>query len=112
MIHEQSELGETVQKHLLSPTLKTEVDIKVTGIIARTKLTQTFKNAGEKLVAARVKMLFKQPFFGNIACRLKLVDVTNQGWCNTAAVDGRNFYYNSDFVEKLDLEIYRWKRSL
>jgi predicted metal-dependent peptidase len=65
---------------------------------------QTFKNAGEKLVAARVKMLFKQPFFGNIACRLKLVDVTNQGWCNTAAVDGRNFYYNSDFVEKLDLD--------
>jgi len=65
---------------------------------------QTFKNAGEKLVAARVKMLFKQPFFGNIACRLKLVDVTDQGWCPTAAVDGRNFYYNSEFVDKLDID--------
>ena len=65
---------------------------------------QTFKNAGEKLVAARIKMLFKQPFFGNIACRLQLVDCTDEGWCNTAAVDGRNFYYNRDFVEKLDLE--------
>ncbi|HAQ48424.1 MAG TPA: marine proteobacterial sortase target protein, partial [Glaciecola sp.] len=52
LIHEQSELGETVQKHLLSPTLKTEVDIKVTGIIARTKLTQTFKNAGKHWVNA------------------------------------------------------------
>lgn len=65
---------------------------------------QTFKNAGEKLVAARVKMLFKQPFFGNIACRLKLVDATDQGWCPTAAVDGRNFYYNSEFVDKLDID--------
>ena len=65
---------------------------------------QTFKSAGEKLVAARVKMLFKQPFFGNIACRLKLVDATDDGWCPTAAVDGRNFYYNRDFVNKLDLE--------
>ena len=36
---------------------------------------QDFKSAGEKLVAARVKMLFKQPFFGNIACRLQLKDV-------------------------------------
>lgn len=64
---------------------------------------QEFKTAGEKLVAARVKMLFKQPFFGNIACRLKLVEVTD-GWCPTAAVDGRNFYYNPEFVDKLDLE--------
>lgn len=65
---------------------------------------QDFQSAGEKLVAARVKMLFKQPFFGNIACRLKLVDATDEGWCPTAAVDGRNFYYNRDFVSKLDLE--------
>lgn len=65
---------------------------------------QTFKSAKEKLVTARVKMLFKQPFFGNIACRLQLIDVTDEGWCGTAAVDGRNFYYNADFVNKLDLD--------
>jgi len=65
---------------------------------------QTFKSAKEKLVTARVKMLFKQPFFGNIACRLQLIDVTDQDWCGTAAVDGRNFYYNADFVNKLDLD--------
>ena len=69
----------------------------------RRYLMQEFKSAGDKLVAARVKMLFKQPFFGNIACRLKLVEVTDD-WCPTAAVDGRNFYYNPEFVDKLDLD--------
>ena len=63
---------------------------------------QTFKSAQDKLVTARVKMLFKQPFFGNIACRLQLVEASD--WCPTAAVDGRNFYYNTEFVNKLDLE--------
>ncbi len=63
---------------------------------------QQFDNAHDKLVAARVKMLFKQPFFGQIACRLKLVEAND--WCPTAAVDGRNFYYNEEFVMKLDIE--------
>jgi Ca-activated chloride channel family protein len=51
-IHQQLVQGETVAQHLLSPVLKTRVDIKVTGIVARTKLTQTFKNAGENWVDA------------------------------------------------------------
>jgi Ca-activated chloride channel family protein len=51
-IHEQSAQGKTPQQHLLSPVLQTKVDIKVTGIVARTKLTQTFKNAGENWVNA------------------------------------------------------------
>jgi predicted metal-dependent peptidase len=63
-----------------------------------------FKTAGEKLVAARVKMLFKQPFFGNIACRLELVEVAPGGWLPTAATDGRRFYYNPEFVMKLDMD--------
>jgi predicted metal-dependent peptidase len=63
-----------------------------------------FENAHEKLVAARIKMLFNQPFFGNIACRLKLVDATNDGWCPTAATDGRHFYYNRDFVDTLSVQ--------
>ncbi|MCF2947459.1 marine proteobacterial sortase target protein [Paraglaciecola aquimarina] len=36
----------------LSPLLKTDVDIKVTGMIARTRLTQRFKNASEDWVNA------------------------------------------------------------
>jgi predicted metal-dependent peptidase len=63
---------------------------------------QQFNNAFDKLVAARVKMLFKQPFFGQVACRLKLQRADE--WCPTAAVDGRNFYYNEEFVMKLDMD--------
>ena len=58
--------------------------------------------AEKKLVKARLKLLFKHPFFGQMALRMKLVDVTDEGWCNTAATDYRNFYYNSKFIEKID----------
>lgn len=58
--------------------------------------------AENKLVKARLKLLFKHPFFGQMALRMRLIDVTNDGWCPTAATDGRNFYYNADFVNKLD----------
>lgn len=49
-IREPSKQNETPQQHSLSPVLKTTVDIKVTGIVARTKLTQTFKNASQHWV--------------------------------------------------------------
>ena len=65
---------------------------------------QESEEAKEKLVAARIKMLFNQPFFGNIACRLLLVDVTDDGWCPTAATDGRKFYYNRNFVNQLSTQ--------
>lgn len=58
--------------------------------------------AEKKLIKARLKLLFKHPFFGQMALRMKLVDVTDEGWCNTAATDYRNFYYNSKFIEKID----------
>jgi predicted metal-dependent peptidase len=53
----------------------------------------------EKLITARVGLLLKASFFGNLATRLKLVNADE--WCGTAATDGRNFYYNSRFVEML-----------
>jgi predicted metal-dependent peptidase len=53
----------------------------------------------EKLVTARIGLLLKAPFFGNMATRLKLVNADS--WLPTAATDGRNFYYNTDFVNKL-----------
>ena len=65
---------------------------------------QESEEAKEKLVAARIKMLFNQPFFGNIACRLKIVDVTDDGWCPTAATDGRHFFYNRNFVNSLNTQ--------
>jgi predicted metal-dependent peptidase len=53
----------------------------------------------DKLISARVSLLFNKPFFGNIACRFKLVPADE--WCATAATDGRNFYYNHEFIMKL-----------
>ena len=53
----------------------------------------------EKLITARIGLLLKAPFFGNLATRLKLVN--GDSWLSTAATDGRNFYYNTDFVSKL-----------
>lgn len=52
--------------------------------------------AREKLVSARIALLLKAPFFGNLATRMKLVNADE--WCGTAATDGRNFYYNTEFV--------------
>ena len=44
-------------------------------------------------------MLLRHPFFGNMATRMQLIDASD--WCATLATDGRNFYYNNDFVSKL-----------
>jgi predicted metal-dependent peptidase len=68
--------------------------------IEKREFTQHEKNKiVEKLVTARVGLLLRHPFFGNLATRLKLVDATE--WCPTLATDGRTFYYNNDFVNKL-----------
>lgn len=56
----------------------------------------------EKLVTARVGLLLKQPFFGNMATRMHIKCADD--WCSTAATDGRNFYYNTKFVEKLSVK--------
>lgn len=53
----------------------------------------------EKLTTARVGLLLRHPFFGNMATRLTLVDASD--WCTTLATDGRKFYYNNGFVNKL-----------
>jgi len=53
----------------------------------------------EKLITARIGLLLRHPFFGNLATRMKLIDASN--WCETLATDGRNFYYNNEFVDKL-----------
>jgi len=56
----------------------------------------------EKLTTARVGLLLKAPFFGNMATRMKIIDASD--WCPTAATNGRNFYYNKDFVTKLSVK--------
>ena len=58
--------------------------------------------AKEKLITARIGLLLKAPFFGNLATRMKLINADE--WLPTAATDGRNFYYNSVFVNNMPLK--------
>jgi predicted metal-dependent peptidase len=81
------------------------------GTTGDTKDAEKFKNligpmdmnldrkVREKLITARVGLLLKASFFGNLATRLKLVNADE--WCGTAATDGRHFYYNTRFIELL-----------
>jgi len=57
------------------------------------------RDVRERLITARVGLLLRASFFGNLATRLKLVNADE--WCPTAATDGRNFYYNSRFIDML-----------
>ena len=52
--------------------------------------------ARDRLISARIGLLLKHSFFGNLATRLKLVNADE--WCGTAATDGRHFYYNARFI--------------
>jgi predicted metal-dependent peptidase len=58
--------------------------------------------AREKLTTARIGLLLKAPFFGQLATRMTLTNADT--WCSTAATDGRKFYYNSEFVFKMPLK--------
>ena len=53
----------------------------------------------EKIITARIALLLKAPFFGNLATRMQLVNADD--WLTTAATDGRRFYYCTEFILKL-----------
>jgi predicted metal-dependent peptidase len=56
----------------------------------------------EKIIVARIGLLLRHPFFGNMATRLKIVEADD--WCMTAATDGRHLFYSRDFFEKLSIK--------
>jgi predicted metal-dependent peptidase len=60
------------------------------------------EDAREKLVKARISLLLQKPFWGTLATRLVLRDVTDEEWCKTAGTDGKYLYYNRDFIAKLN----------
>ena len=53
----------------------------------------------DRIIVARVGLLLRHPFFGNMATRLKIVAADD--WCPTAAVDGRNLYFNTQFFNAM-----------
>ena len=52
--------------------------------------------ARERLVTARIGLLLRHSFFGNLATRMTLTNADE--WCGTAATDGLKFFYNSRFI--------------
>lgn len=55
----------------------------------------------DKLRAARIGLLLRQPFFGSMATHLNIV---RDDTMNTAATDGRNFFYNLEFISGLSVK--------
>lgn len=56
----------------------------------------------DKIIVARVGLLLRHPFFGNMATRLKIEEASE--WCMTAATDGRHLYFNREFFDKLTVK--------
>jgi len=53
----------------------------------------------DKIIVARVGLLMRHPFFGNMATRLKVQEASD--WCPTAATDGRHLFYSVPFFAKM-----------
>lgn len=57
------------------------------------------QTAEERITRSRVRLLLGKPFFGQLATRMKLIEAPDMP---TAATDGRNFYFNREFIDRLD----------
>jgi predicted metal-dependent peptidase len=68
--------------------------------ITEAELDVMRKDVMERIITARVGLLLRHPFFGNMATRLKIVPADE--WLMTAAVDGRNLYFNTQFFNAMD----------
>ena len=54
----------------------------------------------DRVIVARIGLLLRHPFFGNMATRLKVEPADD--WCPTAATDGRHLYFNTQFFNEMD----------
>ena len=67
--------------------------------ITDTELAEMRKEVYDRIIIARVGLLLRHPFFGNMATRLRIVAADE--WCGTAAVDGKFMYFNTQFFNAL-----------
>lgn len=57
----------------------------------------------QRITVSRIRMLQREPFYGTLAINLRLKAVEkDHKIIKTAAVDGKNFYFNPNFIEALD----------
>ena len=75
---------------------KKDIDIKLTDKIDPV----ADEKARQRILEARIGLVLRHGFFGNLAMRLKLVNADS--WLTTAATDGRHFYYNTQFINMLN----------
>ena len=64
------------------------------------ELDEMRKDVLDRIIVARVGLLLRHPFFGNMATRLRIQCADE--WCPTAAVDGRNLYFNTQFFNAMN----------
>ena len=83
---------------VINPTKKRTRSSKFESLIGPTD-KKVDHDARERLVTARIGLLLRHSFFGNLATRMQLVNADE--WCSTAATDGLKFYYNSRFIMML-----------
>lgn len=58
------------------------------------------KEVLDRIIVARVGLLLRHPFFGNMATRLRIEPADD--WLPTAAVDGRKLYFNTQFFNEMN----------
>jgi len=68
--------------------------------ITEAELDEMRKDVLDRIIIARVGLLLRHPFFGNMATRLRIQCADE--WCPTAAVDGRNLYFNTQFFNAMN----------
>ena len=56
-----------------------------------------------KLATARTRLILDKPFLGALVLRLPMVE-GDASWCETTYSDGKTFYYNSDYIDALDID--------
>lgn len=83
---------------VIAPTKKKKRSKKFENLVGPTD-PKIDAQARERLVTARIGLLLRHSFFGNLATRLQLINADE--WCSTAATDGLKFYYNSKFIMML-----------
>ena len=67
--------------------------------ISESELKSMRAEVTDNIIVARVGLLLRHPFFGNMATRLRIEAADD--WCMTAATDGRHLYFNTQFFNAM-----------
>lgn len=66
------------------------------------KLKRMSAEVKESIISARIGLLMRHPWFGNMATRLRIQEADH--WVPTAATNGRDLFYSVEFFHDLTLD--------